>query len=414
MFRIVVLGFGATGGVVNAAWLMRLLLINNAAKYVNGGANRVVVETLEGLHRRGVTVGCVYHSYDATVQPGIWTRKVAGYRPREEMTRELLSAIEDFQPDVIQCHSAEMLATYRDWVPRYAVSQFVHDQSWYCSGGNRVSRNLTPCRRPHGISCLMWHVVDGCNGRNPWGNYLRWMQTRRQAVLHAFPHLRIQVASRFMARGFLENRYPPERIDVIPLYSGPPGATGAVEPGLVVLPSRLVFHKGVHVLIEALSLLRDVRWRLVVPGDGPERPALLEQARRLGVAERVELPGELHPDAVAHWYARAQVVAFPVLREEPFGLVGTEALSYGKPIVAFAGGAVEEWLWPGETGLQVETKTAAAFSVALGELLRNPDRCTAMGAAARRRHARFTLDAYLGRLLESLERTRAAGPIAHR
>lgn len=105
-----------------------------------------------------------------------------------------------------------------------------------------------------------------------------------------------------------------------------------------------------------------------------------------------------------HW------AAFPVLREEPFGLIGTEALAHGKPIVAFAGGAVDEWFWPGETGIKVESKTAAALAGALRELLVDPDRCAAMGDAARRRYPRFTLDAYLDRLLDSLERTRSAKP----
>ena len=68
---------------------------------------------------------------------------------------------------------------------------------------------------------------------------------------------------------------------------------------------------------------------------------------------------------LARWYARSQLVLFPVLRQEPFGLVGVESLAYGKPIVAFAGGAVDEWLWPGETGLRVEGRSADAFAAAL-------------------------------------------------
>jgi glycosyltransferase involved in cell wall biosynthesis len=129
--------------------------------------------------------------------------------------------------------------------------------------------------------------------------------------------------------------------------------------------------------------------------------------RELGVEDRVAFPGELHPAEVDRWYARAQLVAFPVLREEPFGLVGVEALAHGKPIVAFAGGAVEEWLWPGETGLQVTEKTPAALGTALSTLLRDPDRCAAMGRAARVRYAAFTRDAYLDRLLTHFHQVRA-------
>lgn len=388
---------------------MRVLLINDVAKYLNGGANRVVVETLEGLHRRGLSVGCLYQSSDAELSPGIWTRKVPFHQPAEAVRTQVLAAIADFKPDIVQSHTTQIMATYPDWIERYASCQFVHDESWYCSGGNRVSRQLNHCHRPHGLACFMWHVLEGCGGVSPRGNYRRWQLVQERTIVRNFSSLRIQVASAFMARGFQENGYPADRVDVIPLYSAPAMNTNAtVERGLVVSPSRLVHHKGIHVLIDALSQIRELPWRLIVPGEGPERSTLEAQIKRLQLADRVELPGELHPSQVAQWYARAQLVAFPVLREEPFGLIGTEALAHGKPIVAFAGGAVDEWLWPGETGIKVESKTATALAQALRELLTDPDRCRTMGEAARRRYPRFTLDAYLDRLLVSFERTRGA------
>ena len=400
--------FGPVTSFVQVPVRMRVLLINDVAKYLNGGANRVVVETLEGLHRRGMAVGCVYQSFSSELSPEIWTRKVPHGLSATDLRTQILAAIADFRPDVIQCHTSQIISTYPHWVPDHACCQFVHDESWYCSGGNRVSRSLVHCQRPHSGACLAWHVLEGCGGRSPRGNILRWRQVQERTVLRRFAHLRVQVASAFMARGLVENGYPTDRLDVIPLYAAAPAITDTpTEPGLIVLPSRLVYHKGVHVLIAALAQLRALPWRLVVPGDGPEKLALQEQARRLGVAERVELPGELHPDLVATWYARAQIVAFPVLREEPFGLVGTEALAHGKPIVAFAGGAVDEWLWPGETGLKVAAKTPTALAAALRELLIDPARCAAMGAAARRRYSDFTQAAFLYRLLLSLERTRS-------
>ncbi len=392
---------------------MRLLVINEFARYLNGGASRVVVETLEGLHRRGCTVGCIHHMFESELSPDIWTRRIEAPQPVAALRSEMLAAIAEFRPDVIQSHSWQAIASYPAWVPHYAACQFIHDASWYCSGGNRFDRTLASCHRPHGLACLAWHVLKGCNGRSPLGNFSRWQDTQRRQIIREFPHMRLQVASRFMARGLRENGYPESRVDVIPLYSSIPAPPEeAVEPGLVVYPTRLVAHKGVHVLIEALSQLRDLRWRLVVPGEGPDRPTLIRLIERLGVADQVEMPGELHPLGVAGWYARAQIVAFPVLRDEPFGLVGPEAMAHGKPIVAFAGGAVEEWLVPGETGLRVESKTAGALAAALRELLQNPSRCLTMGAAALGRHANFTLEAYLDRLIPSLERVRETGPKA--
>jgi glycosyltransferase involved in cell wall biosynthesis len=108
---------------------------------------------------------------------------------------------------------------------------------------------------------------------------------------------------------------------------------------------------------------------------------------------------------LAHWYARAQMVLFPVLRHEPFGLIGVESLAYGKPIVAFGGGAVGEWLWPGETGLRVDQRTPAAFAAAVRTLLTDPARCASMGKAARRRYPEFHPAAYIERLVAAFART---------
>ena len=112
-----------------------------------------------------------------------------------------------------------------------------------------------------------------------------------------------------------------------------------------------------EVALDAMATIRSTSWRLAVAGDGWHRGELEAQARRLGIADRVQFLGEIPPAGLATWYARSQLMLFPVLRQEPFGLVGVESLAYGKPIVAFAGGAVDEWLWPGRTGLRVEGRS---------------------------------------------------------
>lgn len=385
---------------------MRILLINDIARYGNGGGNRVVVETLEGLHARGHTVGCIFHSGTAELSPGIWTRHVDDRQPQPTVRRAMLDAIAELQPDFIQSHSTQVLESYQDWAPRYPTAQFAHDESWFCAGGNRVDRSLTHCHRAHGIACLPLNYAIGCGGKSPVGNLKRWLRVGERIQVGHAQKIEFQVASNFMRQGFLENGFPPERIEVIPLYASAPTVASATEHGLIVAPARLFFHKGIAVLLEALHTVKDTPWRLVVPGNGPEKPHLEALAQRLGVADRLLLPGELHPDEVARWYARSQIVAFPVLRAEPFGLVGVEALAHGKPIVAFAGGAVDEWLWPGETGLKVDEKSPAALGRALRELLMDPQRCDAMGRAAQIRYKQFTLDAYLDRLLRHFEQIR--------
>lgn len=385
---------------------LRVLLINDGASPHTGGMNRMVVETSAGLARAGHKVAIAYHDdHPVTVSCPVF--RVRDTLPMAGRREALETALAEFHPEVIYNHSTKILPLLPELSERFPLTTFFHDQSIFCSGGDRCWRGWTPCHRPHGWACLWHHYVSGCGGRNPLNNWRLWRQMGLRMAPWDMPRSRVQVASQFMRQGVLENGYPERRLDVVPLFAEPPPADSglASEPGLLLVPARLVRSKGVDVAVRALAGLRGLNCRLVIAGDGPERGALSRLAAELGIADRVKFTGEIRPAELANWYARADVVLFPVLRPEPFGLVGVEALAYGKPIVAFAGGAVDEWLWPGETGLRVEAHTPAAFGAALRELLEAPERRAAMGRAAKARYPFFHPTAFVERLVAAFERT---------
>ena len=75
-----------------------------------------------------------------------------------------------------------------------------------------------------------------------------------------------------MRKGLLENDYPEDQIDVIPLFATRPRTSAPAEPGLMLVASRLVKGKGVDFLISALKELpAPLSWRLALAGGGPER-----------------------------------------------------------------------------------------------------------------------------------------------
>jgi glycosyltransferase involved in cell wall biosynthesis len=133
-----------------------------------------------------------------------------------------------------------------------------------------------------------------------------------------------------------------QRVSVIydPVRTRSPSATGpAPHPWLdgttpVILGAgRLTHQKGFDLLLRAFAIVRGrIEARLIVVGDGPERPALERLALELGVAEEVALPGFTN-DAPSYM-ARASCVALSS-RWEGFGLVIVEALAAGAPVAAF-------------------------------------------------------------------------------
>ena len=111
---------------------------------------------------------------------------------------------------------------------------------------------------------------------------------------------------------------------------------------------RIDPRKGVATAIEALVELPEAT--LTVAGTGPE-PLLAElaaHAEQLGVAERVAFAGAVARTDLPALYEGNDAVVFPVVWEEPWGLVPLEAMALGRPVTASGRGGSSEYLRDGE------------------------------------------------------------------
>lgn len=128
----------------------------------------------------------------------------------------------------------------------------------------------------------------------------------------------------------------------------------------VCLPSRLVAYKRTELAIEAFN---EVGLRLIVVGDGRERPALERLAR-----ENVTFAGRVSRETLRELLGSARGLIFPT--EDDFGMVCAEALAAGAPVVALARGGAPEIVRDGQEGLLVKEPEAAAFAAAVREVER--------------------------------------------
>lgn len=153
----------------------------------------------------------------------------------------------------------------------------------------------------------------------------------------------------------------------------------------VGMVGRLSSEKGADVLLRALALLPRERYpdlKLVVVGDGPQRPELEQLIRSLGVEDRVEMMGTRHD--VPEILATLDIFALPSRREGlPLALL--EAMAAGLPVVASAVGGVPEAINRAELGLLVPPEDPAALSRALARLADESEARAALGQAARER-----------------------------
>lgn len=140
----------------------------------------------------------------------------------------------------------------------------------------------------------------------------------------------------------------------------------AREP-LILAAGRLVPQKGYHQLLHALNGLDPAGGaKLVILGDGPQRPDLEAQVARLGLQDRVSFPGYVaEPWA---YYRQARVLALPS-RTEAFGNVVVEALAHGVRVVATDCIGPSEILDGGRFGRLVPRSDLRALTQALAEAL---------------------------------------------
>ena len=148
---------------------------------------------------------------------------------------------------------------------------------------------------------------------------------------------------------------------------------------------RLAEPKDALTLVRALAAVPGRPFTALLVGDGPDRPSVEAEVRRLGLQDAVALAGTR--DDVPELLARADVFALSS-RSEGAPLSILEAMAAGLPVVSSRVGGVPELVVDGETGLLVPPGDPAAMAVALGRLVADAGLRYRLGAAGRERAQR--------------------------
>lgn len=132
---------------------------------------------------------------------------------------------------------------------------------------------------------------------------------------------------------------------------------------------RIVRSKGLHDVIRAISLLRDLRHiKLDVVGDGNELPVCKAEATSLGIADRIKFHGKLPRTQVAEYYRRAHIFVFPSFREAS-GNVVFEAMSHGLALIVAACGGPGHVVAEG-CGIRIVPSDPATYVAQIAEAIR--------------------------------------------
>lgn len=210
--------------------------------------------------------------------------------------------------------------------------------------------------------------------------------TRLQRMLGMYDRAidRYVTLSTFVKDVMIAVGYDAAKITVVPPGIEVKGEKEKVKSSEVLFVGRLEAYKGVHVLLEAARMHKDVSVRIV--GDGPARTSLELMARG---SRNVRFDGFLSGRALEDAYASACVLVVPSLWYEPFGLVALEAMAAGVPVIVSDRGGLPEIVGDQEGGVVVPAGDAKALAAAIRRFVDDPVWAREMGQKARERAVVF-------------------------
>lgn len=305
---------------------LRILVLADRLS-ARGGADWHLLGVLEDLARRHELL-LAFGVADGTAAPPCPAVVLPGLDGRVPSPVEAGRLVRDFRPDTVHLHNVvnpEVL----EWAAGAAAVATVQDHRFFCPGRGKWTLTGEPCR-----SALEREVCAACFTDTDYFGETYELTRRR---LQALKRLRVVVLSRYMAAELEAAGLDRGRIAVVPPFVHGLDAAAAAEEAspCVLFAGRLVSHKGPLDAVRAWRM-SGVGLPLVFAGTGPLRTVLEREpgCRVLGWVPHERLSG---------LYRAARAVLMPSRWQEPFGIVGLEALTLGTPVVAWDSGGVREW-----------------------------------------------------------------------
>lgn len=384
-----------------------------------GGKEQTTMDCVEGLEARGHECLVVYERvtdrpWAAGIAEGVPTYALPALSEyvdsQDARHAEAFRRILDREgPDVILLRDVLNLRMLRLLIDYARVLAIAQNCRIFCLRESKTFYfSKKPCNRKLGAGCLL----HGCFLRKNAGllrrglRYNSLLQLMRVATL--YQEIRHHVVdSHYMREVFLQHGFRADQVEVIGSFADVSPARDVnrkAGTANILFLGRIDRYKGVDYLLRALAKI-EAPFTCTIVGDGPYLPLCRRLCRRLRLDGVVRFAGWVARDLTIDYLQAASIAVVPSIWPEEFGRVGIEAMANAKAVVAFDNGGISDWLHHGKTGYLVPSKDVPGLAGRLEELLRNPDRARAFGAAGRQVvETQFSRDAFFKRLIGALEK----------
>lgn len=240
----------------------------------------------------------------------------------------------------------------------------------------------------HNIYCQRHHYytpIGRINCRRKYNKYLcRLCSMGRNPVppLAEYRRLPALVLSEFMRENLHKNGFA--KVFKLPAFINTAESRRCFMPDgtlRILFLGQLIRGKGADLLLKTLSRLT-IPFYCTVAGDGNDRKMLESMVKKFQLTEKIRFTGFVsEPETL---WKNCDVFVFPIRWQEPFGLVGLEAMAHGVPVLAFDLGGVREWLEDGRSGAAIAPKDFNAAADTLTFWAKDPEIMNRMGKYARK------------------------------
>jgi len=300
-----------------------------------GGAYTWMLGVLGGLVEGGHDVRLAVGDADGSVPAPCPVDVQPGLGSRTEARVDLDPLVRSFAPDVVHVHNLMNPAALAWAAGRRDALLTVQDHRFFCPTRGKWTLGGEECRWP-----MARDTCAPCFEDEDYFREIRALTERRLAAVRAMGA--VTVLSRYMREELATVGVPPRRVRVVPPFvHGFDHEATPSGPPCVLFVGRLVATKGVREAVEAWRR-SGVDLPMVLAGTGPLREELLARANDAS-GPPLEVLGWVGRARLSALYRRARALVLSSRWQEPFGIVGIEAFSFGVPVAAWESGGVCEW-----------------------------------------------------------------------
>jgi glycosyltransferase involved in cell wall biosynthesis len=301
---------------------------------------------------------------------------------------EVKKIVKKEKADLLHLHKFDLLsfslisAAKREHLP---VVFSLYDLWALCPKRVLMTEQNEICTRFHGPYCLECTSTRGIVHR-------LGKKYRRPLFAHFLKHVDcFIVLSGTVKKSLVTLGYDADKIEILPLplqIDDNEPAHIAEEPDSLLFAGWVTPHKGLHILIEALGMVKNVipGIKLYVAETGSEpryREGIVQRIQELGLQENVSLLGKKSNEEVRNYLSRVKGVVVPEQWGIAWPIFLTEAMYYGKPAVASDIGDISSFIIHGESGYLANYKDPSDFAEKIITMLRRNQDIGIMARKAR-------------------------------